>query len=80
MRGETLKTLDEVIESTKDLPEELQAEVRDFARFVRDTHIRRPVGKMKLDWRGALSDLRGEFTSVELQHAILEWRTKHACS
>ena len=75
-----MKTLDEVVELTKNLPEELQTEVRDFARFVRDT--RRPVarGEMKLDWRGALSDMREEFTSVELQHAILEWRKKHACS
>ena len=69
-----MKTLDEVLEVTKELPEELQTEVRDFARFVRDTHALRPAGKMKLDWRGALSDLRDEFTSVELQHKASEWR------
>jgi len=62
------------------LPEELQAEVRDFARFVKDTRVRRPHGKMKLNWRGALSDMRDEYTSVELQHEITEWRMKHACS
>ena len=75
-----MKTLDEVIESTKELPEELQTEVRDFARYLRDTRIQKPTGTMKLTWRGALSDLRDEFTSVELQHAMLEWRKKHACS
>ncbi|HTW90765.1 MAG TPA: DUF2281 domain-containing protein [bacterium] len=75
-----MKTLDEVVEVTKELPEELQTEVRDFARFVRDTRLPRPAGKMKLDWRGALSDMRDEFTSVELQHAISAWRKKHACS
>ena len=72
-----MKTLAEVVEVIKELPEELQCEVRDFARFIRDTHVPRPAVKMKLDWRGALRD---EFTSVELQHAILEWRKKHACS
>jgi hypothetical protein len=75
-----VKILDEVIESTKDLPEELQAEVRDFARFVKETRLRRRGRKMKLDWRGALGDMRDEFTSVELQHAISKWRQKHACS
>jgi hypothetical protein len=74
-----VKILDEVVESTKDLPEELQTEVRDFARFVKETRLPRHGGKMRLDWRGALSDLRDEFTSVELQHAILEWRKRHAC-
>ena len=28
---------------------------------------------MKLDWRGALSDMRDDYTSVELQHKILDW-------
>lgn len=27
-----------------------------------------------LEWAGALSDLRGAYSSVELQHAISSWR------
>jgi hypothetical protein len=68
-----LKTLDEVIESTKELPEELQTEVRDFARYLRDTRIQKPAGTMKLKWRGALRGLRDRYTSVELQHKSVEW-------
>lgn len=68
-----MKTLDEVIESTKELPEELQTEVRDFARYLRDTRIRKPTGTMKLKWRGALRGLRDRYTSVELQHKSVEW-------
>jgi hypothetical protein len=68
-----VKTLDEVIESTKELPEELQTEVRDFARYLRDTRLQKPTEKMKLKWRGALRGLRGRYTSVELQHKSLEW-------
>ena len=30
-------------------------------------------GELKLDWRGALRDLRAKYTSVELQHKALEW-------
>jgi len=30
-------------------------------------------GELKLDWRGALRDLRDKYTSVELQHKVLEW-------
>jgi len=68
-----VKTLDEVIESTKELHEELQTEVRDFARYLRDTRIQKPTGRMKLTWRGALRGLRDRYTSVELQHKSLEW-------
>jgi hypothetical protein len=68
-----VKTLDEVIESTKELPEELQSEVRDFARFLRDTRIPKSPGRMKLTWRGALRSHRGRYTSVELQHEIRDY-------
>jgi hypothetical protein len=63
-----VKTLDETIESTTELPEELQAEVGDFARYLRDTRVPRSPGRMKLTWRGALRLMRGRYTSVELQH------------
>ena len=28
----------------------------------------------RFDWEGGLSHLKGEYTSVELQHKIAEWR------
>ena len=30
--------------------------------------------KFRFDWEGGLSEIRGKFTSVELQHKALEWR------
>ena len=63
-----MKTLDEVVEVTKELPEELQTQVRNFALYLRDTQVSKPAGKMKLTWRGALRGLRDRYTSVELQH------------
>jgi hypothetical protein len=73
-----VKTLDEVIESTKELPEELQTEVRDFARFLRENRVPRPRRKLRMDWAGGLKDLRDKYTSVELQHKILDWWVEDA--
>lgn len=57
----------------KDLPPDLRREVEDFVDFLIDRRVRRPMGKMKFAWEGALADLRDQYTSVELQHKILEW-------
>ncbi len=57
------------------LPPGLQQQVEDFVDFVRMKH--EPTGRapLRLDWRGALADLRDEYTSVELQHKALQlWR------
>jgi len=69
-----MTTLDKVVEYTRDLPEDLQERVRDYARSLRENRAKRPAGKMRLDWRGLLRDMRDEYTSVELQHKISEWR------
>jgi len=66
-----MNTLEEKI---RELPHELQREVEDFVEFLREKRLRRPRGKPKFDWAGALKDLRDQYTSVELQHKILEWR------
>lgn len=65
------RTLEELI---RELPPELQQEVRDFIEFLVEKRVRRPRGKPKFDWAGALKDLRDQYTSVELQHKISEWR------
>jgi hypothetical protein len=68
-----MKTLDEVVEYTRGLPEDLQERVRDYAKSLKRKQGKRS-GKMRLDWRGLLRDMRDEYTSVELQHKISEWR------
>jgi hypothetical protein len=65
------KTLEELI---RQLPTELRQEVEDFVRFLLKTRLKKPSGKFTFDWEGALEDLRDTFTSVELQHKLLEWR------
>jgi hypothetical protein len=73
-----MKTVDEVTELTRELPEKLQEEVRDFARFLAEKRARPTRKKLRLDWAGGLKDLRDQYTSVELQHKILDWWVEDA--
>jgi len=60
-------------EMVKNLPSEIQDEVRDFIEFLLEKRVRKPQAKLGLEWRGTLRDLRTQYTSVELQHRVLEW-------
>lgn len=60
-------------EMVKQLPPEMQEEVRDFIEFLLEKRVRKPKRELKLDWRGALRDLRDQYTSVQLQHRAPEW-------
>jgi galactose-1-phosphate uridylyltransferase len=57
----------------KQLPPELQEEVKDFVEFLLEKK-KKPRRKLKMNWAGALKDLKSKYTSVELQHKILDWR------
>ena len=61
-------------EMVKQLPEDLQQEVKDFIRFLLEKRSARKKGKPSFKWAGALKDLRHQYTSVDLQHKIAEWR------
>jgi hypothetical protein len=66
---------DETIEhAVRLLPPEIQDQVREFIEsLLAEQKTPTKVAKPKLDWRGALRDLREQYTSVELQHKALEW-------
>jgi hypothetical protein len=54
-------------------PQNLQ-ELRDFAEFLvcrRNTRGAKPIGQ---SWAGALSHLKDQYSSIELQKKALEWR------
>jgi hypothetical protein len=59
-------------EKIRKLPPKLRREVEQFIEGL----VEPPAGKKsrqpELKWRGALSELRDKYTSVELQHRILE--------
>jgi hypothetical protein len=56
----------------RELPPDLQQEVEDFIRSIIRKRKRTTGRQLSLSWRGALSDLRDKYTSVELQHEILK--------
>ena len=60
-------------EMVRNLPLEIRQEVRDFIEFLLEKRVRKPQAELSLEWRGALRDLRDQYTSVELQHEALRW-------
>jgi len=68
---EQAKSLEELV---KELPPEIQEEVKDFVEFLLEKRLKGPRGRPRFDWAGALKELRDQYTSVELQHKISEWR------
>jgi hypothetical protein len=61
-------------EKIRKLPPELQKEVEEFIDSLAEKSGRKRRRKPEFRWAGALKDLRGQYTSVELQHKIAEWR------
>ncbi len=46
--------------------------------FLLRRHATRPPRKIEFSRAGALSDLRDQYTSVELQHEAADWRLENA--
>ena len=66
--------MDTLEDRIKVLPPELRREVEDFVDFLLEKRAGKRHGKPNFGWAGALKDLRDQYTSVELQHKISEWR------
>ena len=67
---EQYTTLPELVQS---LPPDMQQQVQDYIEFLLEKRLK-PHGKPTFEWAGALRDLRDQYTSVELQHRISDWR------
>lgn len=65
-----MPTIHELIER---LPLELQREVRDFVEFLMTRRRSHPQRDLSFRWRGALRDLRDQYSSVELEHKSQQW-------
>ena len=62
-------------ESVDRLPPHIKREVMDYIEFLTAKYQKPATRKgMPFAWAGALSCLKGRFTSVELQHRASEWR------
>ncbi len=68
------KSLEEFV---KELPPDIQAEVKDFAEFLIERRKRKTKIPLRQDWAGALRDFRDKYTSLELQQKASGWRDCH---
>ncbi len=66
--------MDSLKEMVEQLPPDLADEARNYIEYLLQRYENRPRGKPKFDWSGALQDLKEQYTSVQLQHKIAEWR------
>lgn len=66
-----MKSLEELI---KELPPQLQNELREYAQYLIDTKVKPKRKYLRMDWAGCLKEFRGQYTSLELQKKALEWR------
>jgi len=66
----TAKSLEELV---RELPPDMHDEVRDFVEFLLTKRAQRVSRKPGLGWRGALRELREQYTAVELEHESAKW-------
>ncbi len=59
-------------EFVKELPPDIQFEVRDFAEFLLQKRKKKTLKPLRQNWAGVLRKHRHQYSSVELQHKALE--------
>ena len=55
------------------LPDDLKREVMDYIEFLLERRVKKKQGQLSFSWKGALKELKDKYTSVKLQHKVLEW-------
>lgn len=65
-----MSTIEDLI---RELPPDLQEEVRHFAEFLLETKVRPKRKGLRLSWAGGLREFRDQFTSLELEKKAVEW-------
>jgi hypothetical protein len=65
------------LNTVEELPVSARKELFDYAEFLRNKFSKKKKSKsFKLDWAGDLKEFNSEFSSVDLQHEILNLWTK----
>lgn len=73
-------SIDEIGNKIEKLPDHLVPEVVDYIEFLLNKYgskkiaTRKNQDKFRFDWEGGLSKLKAQYTSVELQHKVADWR------
>ncbi len=69
---------DEIEEILSELPLKLKYELLEYAKLLRKKYKLEKAEKkkgFKFDWEGILTELKDRYTSVNLQHKIMELRS-----
>jgi hypothetical protein len=66
-----MKTLEELV---RELPPDMQEEVREFAEFLLEKRAKGKKKYLSQSWAGGLKEFRSQYTSLELQKKSLEGR------
>ncbi len=67
----------QIEQKIRQLPGYLLPEINDYVDFLLYKHAQ-PAPRTKtftFDWEGGLANLAEQYSSVELQHQALEWRS-----
>jgi hypothetical protein len=56
------------------LPADLHQQVADFIEFLLEKRRRKEGKPLRQDWAGALREYRDQYTAMELQKKVQEWR------
>ncbi len=61
----------------KQLPAYLLPEIMDYVDYLLSKYgqANRQAGTFTFSWEGGLAELADQFTSVELQHKAMDWRS-----
>ncbi len=67
----------QIEQKIKQLPDYLLPEIVDYVDFLLHKYGRttQAVKTFTFDWEGGLAHLSDQFSSVELQHKALDWRS-----
>ena len=61
------------------LPQAIQEEILNyieqlFSKYMKSVQPKKKKKPFRFDWENGLENIKGEFTSVELQHKSNQWR------
>jgi hypothetical protein len=71
-------SVEKIAQMVRELPPNLQQEVEDFVEFLLERSQREPKNTPTFEWAGALQEMRPEYSSVNLQHQISQWRLENS--
>ena len=65
--------IDSVITKIRNLPPDLQKDVIKYIEHLEQRSNRTGTQKFRFEWEGSLAHLKDRYSSVQLQHKVLDW-------